>query len=151
VPVSESQTPETYLGTKRASNYVGIPRLLQGTKTFTAGELAEVNNWTLSGNWTVDSEGITAGDGATLSFRLSAKDVYVVTAGDGGGQKMAVKLNGTPISQTGAAGSDVTESQVVIKGAQLYRLVHFPQYQKDAIIELSVPSGVKLNAFTFGS
>ncbi len=151
VPVSQSQTPETYLGTKRASNFVGIPRLIQGTNMFAAGELKNVNNWTLGGSWTVDSEGITAGDGATLQFRLSAKDVYVVTAGDGGGKKIGVTLGGKPISQTGSAGSDVVNSEVAIDGAQLYKLVHFNQYQKDATIELSVPSGIKLNVFTFGS
>ena len=151
VPVSANQTPETYLGTRRASNFVGTPRLAQGSYEFSQGELKNVNYWTLGGAWTVDGESITAGDGATLRFRFAAKDLYVVTADDAGGKEISVSLNGKPISATGAAGDDVKDSRVRIDGPELYRLVHFEEYQKDATLELTVPFGVKFNVFTFGS
>ena len=153
VPVSEEQTPETYLGTKRASNFVGTPLLTAstGTRTFAPGELKEVDDWTLGGTWDVSTEGIKAVEGSTLRFRVAAKEVYFVTAGDGGGREVQVNLNGKPVSQTGFAGSDVKDSKIAVKEGRLYRAIRFNSFQKDATIELTVPAGVQLNVFTFGS
>jgi cytochrome c biogenesis protein CcdA/thiol-disulfide isomerase/thioredoxin len=153
VPVTDEQTPETYLGTKRASNFVGTPRVTAGTgvKTFTLGELKEVDDWTLGGTWDVSTEGIKAVSDSTLKFRVAAKEVYFVTAGDGDGRAVAVNLNGRPVSQTGFAGSDVKDSKITVNEGKLYRLVRFKSFQKDATLELTVPAGVQLNVFTFGS
>ena len=152
VPVSDKQTPETYLGTRRGFNYEGTPRLLQGTSTFEPKKsISRVNNWTLGGDWTVTSEGIKAGKGATLTFRMAAKEAYVVTANETSDKQMSVKLDGKPISQTSAAGDDVKDSAVTINKAQLYRLVKFDRFNEDFTIELTVPEDVQLNAFTFGS
>ncbi len=151
VPVSDAQTPETYLGTKRASNYVGSQRLVQGTHRFSEGELPRVNNWTLGGTWEVTSEGIIARENATLSFRFAAKDMYLVTANDVESKEISVTLNGQPISQTDSAGSDVKNSKVTINSAQLYRLVGFNSLMKDSTVQLTVPADVQLNVFTFGS
>lgn len=148
---SKNQTPETYLGTKRASNFVGTPRLLQGQSQFTPAALERVNDWTLGGSWKVASEGITAsGDDSILRFRVAAKDVYFVTASDAKGG-ITVYLNDTLISQTGSAGDDVIDSTISITSPKLYRAVEFDSFQKDSVIELRVPAGVQLNAFTFGS
>lgn len=150
VPVTDKQTPETYLGTKRASDFVGTPRLLQGTNTFTSGDLTEVNDWTLGGTWEVTSEGIKAGANATLKFRFAAKDMYMVTGSDAKAT-IGVTLNGTPISQTKSAGSDIKDSMVNVNAAQLYRIVGHESFNKDSTVELTVPAGVQLNVFTFGS
>jgi len=153
VPVSEDQTPETYLGTKRASNFVGTPLLTAGTgvKSFTPGELKDVDDWTLSGSWDVSSEGIKAVNDSTIRFRLAAKEVYFVTTGDGAGKQVSVTLNGQPISQTGMAGDDVKDSKIMVDEGKLYRAVKFKSFEQDSTIELTVPEGVQINVFTFGS
>lgn len=149
-PAGGQQTPETYLGTKRASNYVGSPALTSGEKTFIPGKLERVNNWTLGGTWNVAGEGITAKNDSTLTFRLAAKEVYFVTGTINNAAKIGVLLNGKPISQTGSAGDDVKDSMITVDGAQLYRAVKFDAAQPDSMIELRVPAGVQLNVFTFG-
>jgi cytochrome c biogenesis protein CcdA/thiol-disulfide isomerase/thioredoxin len=152
VPISDKQTPETYLGSRRASNYVGSPALTAGTKTFTPGMLgSRVNNWTLGGSWTVSTEGITAENNSTLTFRLAAKEVYLVTGNANDNAKITIRLDGVPLSQTTAAGADVKDSSVTVGGAQLYRIIKFDAFSADSTIELSVPAGVQLNVFTFGS
>lgn len=153
VPVSAGQTPETYLGSRRASNFVGTPLLTAGTgtKAFMPAELKKVNNWTLGGTWDVSAEGIKAVSDSTLKFRFAAKEMYFVTTGDGAGKEVSVTLNGSPISQTGFAGQDVSDSRVKVNEGQLYRIVKFDSFQKDSMVELSVPEGVQLNVFTFGS
>lgn len=151
VPVGEQQTPETYLGVKRASNFVGTPRLTAGEKTYTpdtSGAL-DKNDWTLGGTWSVDSEAITARDKAVLRFAIAAKNVYLVS-GQGESGAVEVLLDGTPISQTKFAGHDVKDSRVTIDEAKLYELVRYDSFRQGTL-ELRVPSGVTLNVFTFGS
>lgn len=150
VPVSAQETPETYLGTKQASNFIGVPRLAQGVHDFTPADLAKVNNWTLGGRWEVTSEGIKAIQDSVLRFRIAAKEAYVVTGSEQAGN-IEITLNGQPISVTKAAGADVTDSIVAVSKAQLYRIVQFNKLELDNTLELHVPSGVQLNVFTFGS
>jgi len=151
VPVTEKQTPETYLGTKRASNYVGDQSLTRGTNDFASSKLERVNDWTLGGKWEVESESITARGDSTIKIRYAAKELYLVTGNEANGKKIEVMLNGTPISKTKNAGSDVDNSQVTLQVAQLYRLVSHDSFQEDNTLEIRVPDGVQLNVFTFGS
>jgi cytochrome c biogenesis protein CcdA/thiol-disulfide isomerase/thioredoxin len=150
VPVSQDQTPETYLGLERASGYEGTPQLgtdLDGQYQF-VGSLDQ-NAWSLSGEWKESYTAITAGKNAKIEINVAAKNVYVV-GGAPSQTKVTVKYNGQPISQTGNAGADVNNSQVTMKLPTLYRIASFKQFTT-GIIELDVPSGVSLNTFTFGS
>jgi cytochrome c biogenesis protein CcdA/thiol-disulfide isomerase/thioredoxin len=152
VPVSNSQTPETYLGTSKQSNYEGSPALTVGTNTFTpVDNISRVNNWTLSGSWKVTNDGITADKDSVIKIRFAAKELYFVTANTVSSAKIDLFLNGKPISQTGSAGDDVKDSSITVNQAQLYRAVKFGSFQKDNTLELHVPAGVQLNTFTFGS
>lgn len=152
VPVTAGQTPETYLGARRASNYVGAPTLINnGSKEiFTPAELKTVNQWTLSGGWEVSNEGIVAENNAELKIRVAAKDIYLVTGSDIAARDITVTLNGEPISNTDAAGSDINNSRVTVSKATLYRIASFPSFRKDSMVMLKVPPGVQLNVFTFG-
>lgn len=150
VPIANRQTPETYLGTQRANNFIGEPSLSSGTHSFTGAKLDNVNNWTLDGEWQVSGEGITAVRDARLRFRVAAKEVYFVTGNDGNGKKVKVTLNNREISSTNSAGDDVKDSMVTIQGSKLYRPVKFTSFEDDNTLELIVPKGVQLNAFTFG-
>lgn len=150
-PVRADQTPETYLGTKRASNYRGTPGLAQGSNTFTPAKLNRTNDWTLGGKWKVDAEGITAQGNSTITIQFAAKDLYLVTANDVDNKQLSLKLNGTPISSTEAPGDSVKDSKVSLSSAQLYKLVKYDSFTKGDTLEVQVPTGVKLNVFTFGS
>ena len=150
VPVSERQTPETYLGTKRASNYTGSPKLTQGEKTFSPAPLDRVNQWTLGGRWKIEGESITAISESTLKIRFAATEVYLVT-GNASGGRIEILLGGQPASQSPAAGSDVADSAIKPSKAQLYKLIKFDRFSSDSTLELKVSPGIKLNVLTFGS
>jgi cytochrome c biogenesis protein CcdA/thiol-disulfide isomerase/thioredoxin len=150
-PIKAGQTPETYLGSRRASNYDGQPALAAApTSTFTEDKKLDSDEWTLGGTWEVQQEKIIARGDSTLSFKVSAKEVYLV-GGSETEQKIAVSVNGQPVSSTKYAGADVKNSMVSMQESKLYRLVSFPQFTKDSVITLTVPDGVELNVFTFGS
>ncbi|HCH34711.1 MAG: Cytochrome C biogenesis protein transmembrane region [Candidatus Saccharibacteria bacterium GW2011_GWC2_48_9] len=144
----EGQTPETYLGTRRASDYQGMQPLVSGEHVFTQAALPAVNDWTLDGKWKVNGEGVTAVGDASLTIRVAAKDLYLVTGSDAKG-KIGVSVNGKSISSKDS-GSDVDDSQVDVSMAQLYEVVSFDKFTNDSTIRLNVPDGVQLNAFTFG-
>lgn len=151
-PVSRDQTAETYLGIRRASNYTGSPALGAAPQSsFTAKDQLRSNEWTLGGDWEVTQEKIIARGNSSLRFKLSAKDVYLVAASPGGGRSLEVRLNGRPVSANQNAGSDITAGQLMVQEAKLYRLIALPQFNRDQELELLVPDGVELNAFTFGS
>jgi thiol-disulfide isomerase/thioredoxin len=135
---SQKITPETYVGLERAQNYVGETALTSGEATYKPGTLSEVNQWTLGGTWQEAAEGITAVKDGVLTYRVMAKDVYLVTGSNSKGT-ITVKVTGLP------------DKQLDVSMAQLYPIAHFDQYQSDATVELHVPAGVQLNTFTFGS
>jgi cytochrome c biogenesis protein CcdA/peroxiredoxin len=154
VPVTQDQTAETYLGTQKASNYSGTPALgAAAISNFTPAAALEPNHWALGGTWEVQGQKIIARGNSSLKFRVSAKDVYLVGGAADPAKTQAVKvlLDGQPISATKNAGADVKNSIVQFGPSQLYKIVSFPSFNKDSTVELSVPNGVELNVFTFGS
>jgi cytochrome c biogenesis protein CcdA/thiol-disulfide isomerase/thioredoxin len=139
-PVRADQTPETYLGLRRASNYSGTPALgAAPTSTFVHATNLRSNGWSLSGNWEVGQEKITARSSTTLRIKVSAKDVYLVAAAPDGTQSVGVSIDGQP------------QAAIKVGQAKLYRVASFGEFSRDKIIELTVPAGVELNAFTYGS
>jgi cytochrome c biogenesis protein CcdA/thiol-disulfide isomerase/thioredoxin len=149
-PVNENQTPETYLGNDRADAYTGSPELgSQPTQTYSFSNNISSSEWSLSGTWLVSGSAITAGANAKIKINVASKNVYVV-GGAPQPSNVNVSFNNHPISQVGDAGADVTNSQVTIQLSNLYRIASFKNFTS-GIIELSVPSGVSLNTFTFGN
>lgn len=153
VPISQQQSPETYFGTNRETDYQGTPALLtNGTANYTpvsADTLAQ-SGWTIGGEWQEASQSITSEDSTndTLTFRAEAKDIYMV-AGSSDGQPHTVSVS-LPASDAGDYGVDAPAGQVVVNGPRLYHIVSLPKFG-DTTIRLSVPQGVMLYTFTFGS
>ena len=100
--------------------------------------------------WEVKDQTIIARGNSILRFHIAAKEAYLVM-GASTPANISITLNGQPISTEGAAGSDVKQSIVTVFGNRLYRLVSYDKFRDNGIIELSVPDGTELNAFTFGS
>jgi len=150
VPITTPQTPETYFGTNREMNYAGTPQYLaDGTFTFSAASSLSTNDWTLNGNWQITPEYITSeGSSSTLTFRVSSKDVYVV-AGSNNNQSQSVGV-GLPNADAGQYGSDAAGGNVIISNSKLYHIVSLNQFG-NTTVTLTVPSGVSLYTFTFGS
>lgn len=151
VPITADQSPETYFGLYRASDYAGNGNLTIGTQTFTQlpDDQIPTDGWALGGTWQIDNKDIVSGANATLSFHFAAKDVYVV-GGTSQTSPVSVLLNGQPISQSDA-GADVHNGQFTMSMPTLYRIVNLPSYSGNDVVELELPAGVTLNTFTFGS
>jgi cytochrome c biogenesis protein CcdA/thiol-disulfide isomerase/thioredoxin len=152
VPITGNQTPETYLGTDRASGYAGSPNEVDvngKTTTFIASSTLSQNQWTLNGSWKINSDSITSNnDSSTLRFHISAKDAYVIaTPMAGTTQQIKVSL---PASSASTYGNDVINGSVSVDQERLYHIVSGSNVS-DPTVTLTVPKGMSLYTFTFGS
>jgi cytochrome c biogenesis protein CcdA/thiol-disulfide isomerase/thioredoxin len=148
VPVSESQTPETYLGTARSNTFLGTPAETDGTTNYTAANISD-EEWTLDGSWQVQPQYITSqSSDSKLSIDVDAKNVYLV-AGISGSQSQTVGIS-LPEPDANQYGSDASGGSIDITGYRLYNIVSLKKFG-NTTITLTVPPGVSLYTFTFGS
>ncbi|MGQ4495619.1 cytochrome c biogenesis protein DipZ [Dermabacteraceae bacterium P13101] len=146
------QSPETYLGTKRAdpSQFQSQPALTDGEHTFKQADSLPVNGWSLNGDWRVDEEKATAlQDGATLTYRFNGKQLFLVLGPEaeaGANPKERVSVEG----KDNAGGDDVRDGTVQIDSHRLYRLVRLPEPEVGTLVTITFDKGVSANAFTFG-
>ena len=154
VPIAQDQTPETYFGGDRRSNFSGSAAAKpnpDGSYTYTATEMAKLpqDTWTLSGNWRTAPQSITSSSpNATLTFNVDAKDVYMVASTDDAhGASVGVSLTSTYPDQYG---SDAPGGTVTVNASRLYHIVSLPKFG-NTTVTLTVPQNVSLYTFTFGS
>ena len=131
-------TPETYLGSARASGFVpSRPR--PGTHRYQPppADLAR-SRFALSGVWRVDDESATAVRGAAINARVVARKVFLVLSASGPGRhEVAVEVDGKPVRR------------VSVRGQRLYPLVSLPRVA-DRRLTLRLDPGVSAYAVTFG-
>jgi cytochrome c biogenesis protein CcdA/thiol-disulfide isomerase/thioredoxin len=140
-------TPETYLGAARAEGYTRPVR--PGTVSYTPAPRLGPNQFTLGGTWTLSDESARAGSGATLTGRVTGKDVYLVLSPPAHGTgTVQVALDGHPIAP-GSAGRDVRDGAVRVTNQRLYHLVSRPRLESH-VLSLRFSPGVAGYAFTFG-
>jgi len=142
------RTPETYLGTLRAKDWLGDPPR-NGTHSYPGVDRLPPNGFALTGRWRVDGESGTSGDGASINARFKARKVFLVMSSKGGRPRdVRVLLDGRPVSAS-QAGNDVREGAATVTRERLYRLVSLPR-AGDHELSLRFPPGVSAFAFTFG-
>jgi thiol-disulfide isomerase/thioredoxin len=131
----EPTTPESYLGYERLVRYDGTPVVHDKPATYTYASSLPANHLTYSGQWTVESQDIAAGQNAALRINVSAENAYLVLSGNG---TVTATLNGKPLPEQHVAG--VPELHTIFAGQNLRR----------GVLQLGVSPGVKAYAFTFG-
>lgn len=151
VPVRQTQTPETYLGYARADLFDNEREHVKDIiTTYSLNAAPKNNHWGLDGAWTSSQEKVTSEDNeSTLTLRFSAKSVYLVIAPNTSAD-LALKLNGVAVTQT-QAGIDVSGDTLHVEANRLYHLIELPEFTSDQLLEITVPKGASLHAFTFGS
>ena len=151
VPIAQNQSPETYFGTNRGTDYVGQSNLTDGTFTLSPApnNLLGTNDWTLGGSWQISPEYITSnGASSTLTYRAQAKNIYMV-AGSASNQPQTVQVS-LPSDMAGQYGPDAPNGLATVGGSRLYHIVSLNQFG-NTTVTLTVPKGVSLYTFTFGS
>jgi cytochrome c biogenesis protein CcdA/thiol-disulfide isomerase/thioredoxin len=149
----DDHSPETYIGTARAENFVSPGGPVQGAAHVYMPGAPALNQWGLAGDWTV------AGDRATLDqsgggivFRFHARDLHLVMgpAPDGKPIRFQVTIDGAPPGDNRGADVDA-QGQGVVTGQRLYQLVRQEGGVGDRTFEIRfLDPGVQAYSFTFG-
>lgn len=152
-PVRQGQTPETYLGYERGERFANADQFKQDqTVNYTLAKQLKPDEWSLGGSWQIMAkQSIAAGENATLRVMFSAREVYLVM--DGPTDKpVTLKFNGQTVTGSSNGGGDIDGSgQVHLNGARLYKLIKLPAFTKNATLDITMPKGTVINAFTFGA
>ena len=131
---TEVQTPETYLGSKRADSYVGSGTTKAATGTFRYPASVPTNEFALTGFWTVSDESLTSGNGAGIRLSFRARDVYLDVGGTG---TITATVNGK-------------KTNFSVRGApNLYPVFHGADATQ-ATIDVTLSPGLSAYSFTFG-
>ena len=145
---------ETYLGYERARSFASVGEPALGTpRIYTAPEHLRLNQWALSGHWTVErgASVLNRADGR-IACRFHARDLHLVIGLRGPGTSVAfrVLIDGEPPGD--AHGLDIDEHGDGTVGQQrLFQLVRQRRQIVDRTLEITfLAPGVEAYAFTFG-
>ncbi|HLM30962.1 MAG TPA: cytochrome c biogenesis protein DipZ [Solirubrobacterales bacterium] len=142
------RTPETYLGTARATGWVEGPHPGVYDYGATDSRRLELNRFAYGGVWDVGPESARSVSSATVSLSFQARRVFLVLGADHRPRDLRLELDGRPLGER-IAGDDVRDSSARISKQRLYRLVDLPRAGRHTL-ELRFEPGIEGYAFTFG-
>ena len=148
------ESPETYIGTDRAENFVSPGGADQDqVHAYTAPSTLALNQWALKGDWRVGGQDalLTQPDGG-ITYRFHARDLHLVL-GPGPDSKpvrFQVLIDGH--APGGNHGVDTgADGNGVINGRRLYQLVRLAGDVRDHTFEIRfLNPGATAYSFTFG-
>ena len=162
------RSPESYLGYAQANAMASPEPLLRDQpRRYSAGRLG-LNEWALSGIWTVGPEfaqlgGMAAGTDASgpagasgaggagaIAIRFHARDLHLVMAGPPEGARFVLTIDGQPPGEEHGLDVDA-QGRGRVNASRLYQLVRQRGAVRDRRLEIRfLDPGVRAYAFTFG-
>jgi cytochrome c biogenesis protein CcdA/thiol-disulfide isomerase/thioredoxin len=152
---SNMLSPETYVGYARAEHFSSPAGAVPDqANTYTAPDKLELNQWALTGTWTVgEDKAVLSGVPGSIVYRFHARDLHLVLgpASDGKPVRFRVRIDGAEPGSSHGVDTDANGNGVV--GEQrLYQLIRQPPgeiHRHTFTIEF-LDGGVQAYAFTFG-
>jgi len=148
------RSQENYLGRDRTEGFASPGSPLVGrSRNYTAPRSLRLNQWALSGDWTVSAGAIALDKAAgRIAYRFHARDLHLVMgpSSRGSSVRFRVLLDGRPVGI--ARGTDVDEQGYgTVTEQRLYQLVRQPKPIEDRLFEIEfLDPGIEAYAFTFG-
>jgi thiol-disulfide isomerase/thioredoxin len=148
------RSPENYLGRDRAEGFASAGNVLVGrSRSFIAPPSLRLNQWALSGDWTVNPGAIVLDKaGGRIAYRFHARDLHLVMGPSSRGStiRFRVLLDGRAPGMAG--GGDVDEQGYgSVDEQRLYQLIRQPGSVADRLFEIEfLGPGVEAYVFTFG-
>jgi cytochrome c biogenesis protein CcdA/thiol-disulfide isomerase/thioredoxin len=147
-PITQDQTPETYLGTDRQGAFMeAVPP--EGVGQFSFPDALTKDHFAVSGTFYFEPQYVQstlAGDKLELAF--DARDVYLVMSAD---PPATVKVSVTGAGAVGPTEDVAADGSMTVGPARLYHLVHLPAFGHGTVTITFGAPGVRAYAFTFGS
>jgi len=148
-------SPETYVGYARAEHFSSPSGVVPDQPTeYKAPDKLDVNQWALTGKWTVDEEKGTLNEPhGSIVFRFQARDLHLVLGPGPNGKpvRFRVRIDGADPGASHGTDTDATGAGVVTD-QRLYQLIRQAPgdvHRHTFTIEF-LDAGVQAYAFTFG-
>jgi thiol-disulfide isomerase/thioredoxin len=148
------KSPENYVGYDRAQNLASPGGAVLGeARDYLLPARLRLNEWALSGNWTVKNEAAALNKpNGRIAYRFHARDLHLVMgpSAPGTSVRFRVLIDGQPPAT--AHGGDVDETgNGTVTEQRLYQLIRQPAPIVDRQFEIEfLGPGVEAFAFTFG-
>jgi thiol-disulfide isomerase/thioredoxin len=147
------RSPETYVGYARTSNFASPGGLVGARNVYTAPSRIGLNEWALSGDWTVDRYAtvLNAADGR-IAFRFHARDLHLVMTPAAGvaSVRFRVLIDGRAAGPDHGIDVDEQGDGKVIE-PRLYQLIRQRGDVTERTFEIAfIDPGAEVYAFTFG-
>ncbi|HEV2976646.1 MAG TPA: thioredoxin family protein [Casimicrobiaceae bacterium] len=148
------QSPEAYLGRDKSQGFVSPGGSLLGkSRTYVSPQTLRLNQWALSGDWTVTMGAVTLDKAnGRVVYRFHARDLHLVMGPSSRGSsiRFRVLLDGRPPGN--AHGTEVDDQGYgTVTEQRLYQLIRQPQPIADRTFEIEfLDPGVEAYVFTFG-
>jgi hypothetical protein len=152
--VPNLRSPETYLGYEKAERFVTpADELPNIARKYSVPSRLRLNQWALSGNWTVQAEAISLQDaGGRVVYRFHARDINLImgAAGNGRAVRFRVGIDGQP--PAAAHGVDVdADGSGHVSEPRMYQLIRQPGVISDRTFDIEfLDRDVNVYDFTFG-
>jgi len=148
------RSPETYLGHARSNGFASPGGIrADALATYEAATAPRLNQWSLSGSWTVAGEFAASQQaGGRINHRFHARDLHLVMGRAPGSPPVRFRVTIDGAAPGSAHGADIdAEGYGAIADERLYQLVRQdgPVKARDFSIEFLDP-GARAYAFTFG-
>jgi cytochrome c biogenesis protein CcdA/thiol-disulfide isomerase/thioredoxin len=148
-------SPETYVGYARAEHFSSPSGVVPDQpKVYEAPGKLDINQWALTGKWTVDEEkGTLNNAGGSIVFRFQARDLHLVLGPGPSGKPVRFRVQIDGADPGASHGTDTDASGAgVVTDQRLYQLIRQPPgeiHRHTFTIEF-LDAGVQAYAFTFG-
>lgn len=140
-PVSNLQTPETYLGLWRLANFANRGEVSPSEKKYELVEDLKSDYWSIGGTYKFNEKSLlSAEDDNELLINVSGKNIYMVASAEA---PASLKIE--------VLGSGEVYEDIEITDSKLYEVLDFGEFKSDQLLKLTIPKGVSLYSFTFGS
>jgi cytochrome c biogenesis protein CcdA/thiol-disulfide isomerase/thioredoxin len=151
--LARARSGETYVGYQRASGFASPDRIgADEARDYTVGRL-RLNQWGLSGNWTVGAEQALLNQaGGAISYQFQARDLHLVLGSgwDGKPVRFQVTIDGKAPGASRGADIDASGNGTVTE-TRLYQLVRQEGGIRERTFEVRfLDAGVEAYVFTFG-
>jgi thiol-disulfide isomerase/thioredoxin len=148
------KSPENYLGYERTENFVSPSSMvLNKRRLYTAPAQLELNQWALSGDWTIERQFIVLNKpGGRIAYRFHARDLHLVMgpAERGTSVRFRVFVDGQPAVAERGLDVDIRGEGTATE-QRLYQLIRQPKPITDRQFEIEfLDPGIEAFAFTFG-
>jgi thiol-disulfide isomerase/thioredoxin len=153
-PSDDVQSPETYIGYRRAERFASPERLAKDSrKDYSPPTTPSLNQWGLSGSWIVGAESaVPQAAAGKIVFRFHSRDLHLVLGPTKNGEpvRFKVELGGTAPGND--CGSDsAPDGAGEVREPRLYQLIRQKSQIEDRTFEIGfLDPGVQALVFTFG-